>query len=213
MCQHSGKDLANNRFYPGRSSSPPIQVRSHSGNWKQTREIRQSERCKFGNVSWPWHTHWYPLCMNHGHRGCCHIHLPGSNSMGVWTPQDTGSEIHSLHQHMFHHSYKGWRRIHLFPHCISDLVEQKRVYQYDQSHNRGLFLPSAMCALSWRYTSKARLADTIVAVDAIFADAIITGITGTVVKVNLTVCTWSEKTSRLHFCSKHFWIYSAGWQK
>lgn len=38
-------------------------------------------------------------------------------------------------------------------------------------------------------TSKARFANTVIAVNAIFADAIITWITGTVIKVYLAVCT------------------------
>lgn len=37
-------------------------------------------------------------------------------------------------------------------------------------------------------TSEARFANTVIAVDAIFADAIVTGVTGTVIKVYLTVC-------------------------
>lgn len=37
-------------------------------------------------------------------------------------------------------------------------------------------------------TSKARFANTVIAVDAIFADAIVTWVTGTIVKVDLTVC-------------------------
>lgn len=37
-------------------------------------------------------------------------------------------------------------------------------------------------------TSKARFAYTVIAVDAIFADAIVTWVTGTIVKVDLTVC-------------------------
>lgn len=37
-------------------------------------------------------------------------------------------------------------------------------------------------------TSKARFANTVIAVDAIFADPIVTWVTGTVVIVDLTIC-------------------------
>lgn len=37
-------------------------------------------------------------------------------------------------------------------------------------------------------TSEARFANTVIAVNAIFADTIVTWITGTIIKVHLTVC-------------------------
>lgn len=56
-------------------------------------------------------------------------------------------------------------------------------------------------------TSEARFANTVIAVDAIFADAIVTWVTGTVVKVYLTVCACVDKegvtTLDLKKSSKH----------
>lgn len=50
----------------------------------------------------------------------------------------------------------------------------------------------ARCTLIYLHitlgTSKARLANTVIAIDAIFADAIVTWATGTIIKVYLTVC-------------------------
>lgn len=37
-------------------------------------------------------------------------------------------------------------------------------------------------------TSEARFANTVIAVDAIFADAIVTWVTGTIIEVYLTIC-------------------------
>lgn len=42
-------------------------------------------------------------------------------------------------------------------------------------------------------TSEARFANTVIAVDSIFADAIVTWITGTIIKVYLTVCACIDK--------------------
>lgn len=48
-------------------------------------------------------------------------------------------------------------------------------------------------SLSESLTSEARFANTVVVVDAIFADTVVTWVTGTVVKVDLTVCACVHK--------------------
>lgn len=50
-----------------------------------------------------------------------------------------------------------------------------------------------MVSFSERLTSEARFANTVIAVDAIFADAIVTWVTGTIIKVYLTVCACVDK--------------------
>lgn len=59
-------------------------------------------------------------------------------------------------------------------------------------HTRSSIPTGAGCTLVYFHitfgTSEARFADTVVAVDAVFADAVIARITGTIVKVYLTVC-------------------------
>lgn len=56
-----------------------------------------------------------------------------------------------------------------------------------------------MVSLSDGLTSEARFANAVVAVDSIFADAIVTWVTGTVIKVDLTVDTClKEELEFLH---------------
>lgn len=50
-----------------------------------------------------------------------------------------------------------------------------------------------MFSFSEGLTSEARFANTVIAVDAIFADAIITWVTGTIIKVYLAVCACVDK--------------------
>lgn len=59
-------------------------------------------------------------------------------------------------------------------------------------HTRSPIPTGARCTLIYLHitlgTSEARFANTVIAVDAIFADAIVTWVTGTIIKVYLTVC-------------------------
>lgn len=43
-------------------------------------------------------------------------------------------------------------------------------------------------AFSKERTSETRFANAVIAVDAIFADTVVTGVTGTIIEVDLTVC-------------------------
>lgn len=50
-----------------------------------------------------------------------------------------------------------------------------------------------MLPFSEGLTSEARFANTVIAVNAIFADAIVTWVTGTIIKVYFTVCACVDK--------------------
>lgn len=52
------------------------------------------------------------------------------------------------------------------------------------------FIWYVMFSISESFTCKTRFANTVIAVDAVFADAIIAWVTCTVIKVNLTICAW-----------------------
>lgn len=54
-----------------------------------------------------------------------------------------------------------------------------------------------MGTLSEGLTCEARLANTVIAIDAIFTDAIITWVTGTIIKVYLTVGACDDKEKHL----------------
>lgn len=59
-------------------------------------------------------------------------------------------------------------------------------------HTRPSIPTGARCTLIYLHitlwTSEARFANTVIAVDAIFADAIVTWVTGTIIEIYLTVC-------------------------
>lgn len=53
-----------------------------------------------------------------------------------------------------------------------------------------------MVSFSEGLTSEARFANTVIAVDAIFADAIVTWVTGTIINVFLTICACVDKEKK-----------------
>lgn len=54
-------------------------------------------------------------------------------------------------------------------------------------------------SISGGLTSEARFANTVIAVDAIFADAIVTWVTGTIIEIYLTVCACVDKEEFSHY--------------
>lgn len=117
--------------------------------------------------------------------GCWHTHPPGSSSKGAYTPLGTGSEIHSLHPHMYPHSDRDLMHTRLFLHCIWGLGKGmlntiRFIFQFRTQS-------SVSNLLTQKLTCEAWFAYTVITIDAIFANAIVTWVTGTIVKIDLTV--------------------------
>lgn len=97
---------------------------------------------------------------------------------------------------MYPHSYRDLTHTRLSPHYTWDLAEEMldiiRVSEYFQ---RGLIFHHQVVVLFCLecLTSEARFANTVVAIDAIFANAIVTRVTGTIIKIYLTVGACRDK--------------------
>lgn len=83
---------------------------------------------------------------------------------------------------------------HLSPHYTWDLAGEILDIIICQHFQQGLiFILKLEFLFSEGLTSEARFANTVIAVDAIFADAIITRVTGTIIKVYLAICACVDK--------------------